>query len=164
MAVVADASPLILYARVSRLELLHQLFGTVWIPPRVADEAFRTHPDRPGAAALRAVFGSWLIEQAPINAAVAEQLAASLGPGESEAIALALERRTLLLIDDPYGRGAADRRGVELVGTAGVTLSAKQAGFVPVVRPLLDALVMEGLRLSRGLYEEILREAGEQPI
>ncbi|MBI2761627.1 MAG: DUF3368 domain-containing protein [Chloroflexi bacterium] len=163
MAVVADASPLILYARASQLELLHELFGTVWISPRVADETFRTDSERPGAAALRVVFGFWLIEQAPVDASVTEELAVWLDPGESEAIALAFEHHTLLLIDDPDGRTAADRRGVEVVGTAGITLLAKQAGFVPSVRPLFDALVMEGPRLSQGLYGEILRQAGEQP-
>ena len=38
MAIVSNSSPLILYARIARLDLLRDLFGEVLIPPAVHQE------------------------------------------------------------------------------------------------------------------------------
>jgi hypothetical protein len=54
VAVVADASPLILFARTGQLRVLAELFGEVVAPPRGAAEAYLDTPSRPGAAALAA--------------------------------------------------------------------------------------------------------------
>ena len=55
--VVADASVLILLARVGRLGLLESLFHRIVVPNRVWSEV-AADPDRPGADALRNVGGS----------------------------------------------------------------------------------------------------------
>jgi predicted nucleic acid-binding protein len=44
MAAVADTSPLILLAKISRLTLLPELYGDVFVPPGVAME-LRAKPD-----------------------------------------------------------------------------------------------------------------------
>jgi predicted nucleic acid-binding protein len=49
--VVADTGPLIGLARISRLNLLKKLFGTVAIPPKVFHE-LKLSSDRPGTKAI----------------------------------------------------------------------------------------------------------------
>ena len=45
--IIADATALILFARVQRLELLHEVLGELTIPQAVANELII--PDKPGA-------------------------------------------------------------------------------------------------------------------
>jgi predicted nucleic acid-binding protein len=80
--VVADASPLIALDHLGQLDLLHQLFATVLVPPAVAQEASmrRTLPDFISVRALAQPVG-------------AQVLAASLGPGERERQSASPSRR-----------------------------------------------------------------------
>jgi predicted nucleic acid-binding protein len=162
VAIVADASPLILFARAGHLQLLAELFGEVVVPPRVAAEAYLDEPSRPGAAALAAA-GTWLRIEAPIDRRAVAELTAAVDAGEAEAIALAAERRLTLLIDDRAGRRAAYGRRVPVTGSGGVLLAAKRARLIGLVRPALDDLIWQGLRLSPRLYRQLLQDAGESP-
>ncbi len=53
------------------------------------------------------------------------------------------------------------RLGLNVIGTAGVLLLAKQRGLIPCVRPPLDALGAAGFRLRKDVRDEILKAAGE---
>ena len=110
--VVADGGPLIGLAKTGHLNLLRSLFGAVMIPPAVLDELSITS-DREGAACLReAIDAAGWIRTMSIRAPEAVS-GLSLGPGESEAIALALEQKAILLIDERRGRIAARGKGVD---------------------------------------------------
>jgi hypothetical protein len=86
----------------------------------------------------------------------------SLGAGESEAMALALELRIpRVILDDLTARTFGRALGLEVVGTGAVLYLAKMRGLVPAVRPLLDALLATGFRLSPKVYLTLLRAAGE---
>lgn len=89
IVVVADASPLIALERIGRLELLKALFEEVLIPPAVAAEV-----------APRLRLPPWICERALQHPIAREVLPATLGPGESEAISLALEIHADRLIID----------------------------------------------------------------
>jgi hypothetical protein len=52
--------------------------------------------------------------------------------------------------------------GLKVVGTAARLVMAKDRGLIDAVRPLLDALLACGFRLSRTVYEKILAIAGER--
>ena len=85
-----------------------------------------------------------------------------LDPGEAEAILLAEEVNCkFLLIDERKGRAIANRRGVPVVGIAGVLLAAKKRGLIDAVVPILKNLEQAGYRISAGLTKEIARLAGE---
>lgn len=147
--VVADASPLIALDRIGRLGLLPQVFADLAAPPAVVAE-FGRRPD-------------WLAEvhiERPQEVAVLREL--RFGPGEAEALTVALERAgTTLVLDERRARAFALRHGVGVVGTAGVVVRAKQIGAVDAVRPVLDALLASGFRLSDDLYRTVLARAGE---
>ena len=84
-----------------------------------------------------------------------------MDPGESEAITLAYEKRLRLIVDDRKAREAAQRLGIPVTGTVGLILKAKQAGVIPCILPLLNALDHNQFRLSQAIRAEALRLAGE---
>jgi len=151
-AVVADTSPLIALHQLGRLSLLQRIFGEIYIPPAVARELSPGVPDLP----------SWIVVRGLAQPIASEILRASLGAGESEAMSLALEvKAELLIVDDRPARRLALNLGISVAGTAGILLRAKQLGFVPEVRPLLDEIIRRGFRLSPAIREKALDDAGE---
>lgn len=57
----------------------------------------------------------------------------------------------------------ASRLGLDVIGSAGLLLRAREFELIQSVRPDLDAMVAAGLYLSRRLYHEVLIAAGEFP-
>lgn len=93
---------------------------------------------------------------------VTAELAGVLDPGEAQAISLAEQPTTrFLLIDDAKGRKIARRRGIPVVGVAGVLLAAKSEGMLALVAPVLRDLSHAGYRLSSRLIDGVLKQAGE---
>jgi predicted nucleic acid-binding protein len=147
--VVTNSTCLISLERIGYLQLLADLFEPVVIPPKVQEEF---------ASSV-----AWLQLKVPRNSALITALSHIVGPGEAEAIALAVEDQTLLILDDLKARRWAKRLGVRVIGTVGVLLQAKRQHLIPSVRPLLEALKSAGFHMSSGLEEEALRLAGEKP-
>jgi predicted nucleic acid-binding protein len=159
--VVADAGPLIGLARIGRLDLLRGLFRSTFVPPAVYAECVRA-PDKPGATAIsEAVNERWLTQRSP-SRPVPETLRAGLGPGECEAITLALELQCPVLLDDRIARAAARAAGSSIVGTAGLLLAAKSRSLIPLVGPVLAQLKGTGYHFSDELVTNILALAGEK--
>lgn len=151
-AAVADTSPIIALHQLEQLSLLERLFGEILVPPAVAREA------APSLPALPAFIRTLALTQ-PMGSQV---LRASLGPGESEALSLALELRAeIVILDDRQGRRLAAGLGLAVAGTAGILLRAKQAGFISAVRPLLEQLLGFDFHLSQAIVDQVLAEAGE---
>ena len=89
-------------------------------------------------------------------------LGSGLHAGESEAIALAVERRaTWLVMDERQGRLTAETMGVPIVGTLGVLIAAKERGDIAMLAPLLQALRDSGMWLSQATIDRVLRAVGE---
>lgn len=85
-----------------------------------------------------------------------------LDPGEREAIALAMQLDIdRILIDDLPARRLAIALDLHVTGTVGVLIAAKQRGFLPAVRPSLDALMATGFRIGSQLVERVLSDSGE---
>ena len=147
--VVADASPLIGLDRAGHLDVLPGVFGELAAPPAVVAE-FGRRPD-------------WLSEvRVERSAQVALLRELRFGAGESEALAVALERPgTPLVLDEKRARAFAARHGIDVVGTGGVVLQAKTLGLISAVGPVLDALTDTGFRLAPRLRHEIMLRAGE---
>jgi hypothetical protein len=163
MLVVSDTTPLLYLARVGRLDLLCELYVEVVVPQTVWAELVEARPDAPGVDVVRAA--AWLRVVADVSAPVdVADVLAEIDAGEAAAIAVALDRDAdLLLIDDAAGRRAAGELGVAVRGTLGVLVSAKAAGALDAVAPVISALLGEGFRASEAVVEQALRASGESP-
>jgi predicted nucleic acid-binding protein len=154
--VVADSSPLIYLSRVGVLDLLATVYNDVVVPQAVWDEVVQQRPSAPGVDTLRQA--SWI----RVIDNVLPRVDLGLDPGETAAILLAEEiHADLLLIDERIGRKVAEARGITVRGTLGVLVQARQAGALPALRPVLDALVREGFRIAPALIREALSRVGE---
>jgi predicted nucleic acid-binding protein len=160
MIVVSNTSPIIGLAAVGQLDLLCALWGQVLIPQAVRDEV-EEGANRPGGSSLAT--RPWIETRHVQNWLSVSTLQLELGAGESEAIALAAETGSdLLLLDEHKGRTIAIRLGLKVVGSLGVLILAKHRGLLPAVRPVMDDLIHEsGFRVSRAVFERALRLAGE---
>jgi uncharacterized protein len=160
--IVADASPLIGLAQIGLLPLLRDLYSKILIPPKVYDE-LQIPLQRPGYEALAAALDeAWISVETPHPTAHFEEVKETLGEsGEAEAIALAEERDTDLLIDEKRGRAVAISRGLRIVGTGAVLLLAKERGLIGRVADALDQLASHSYRIAPSLRTRLLQKAGE---
>ncbi len=153
MIVVSDTSSISNLLSIGREELLPGLFGEVVIPPAVLRELLRFHVRVPDF--VRCV--------APVERGPVARLSEELDLGEAEAICLALELKAdRLLIDEAPGRAAALREGIPIIGLVGVLVTAKRAGLLSAISPILQQLENDaGFYLSASLKENVLRAVGE---
>ncbi len=143
MKVISNSSPLINFAALERLDLLHTLYGTIAIPDAVYQEVVVAGRGYPDAAAVEQA--GWIVRES-VHTATAVAALRDLGPGEAEAIILAVEHPgSLLLLDDRQGRLAASRFGINVIGTLGVLLVAKRKGLVIVVAKYKSPLKGDGI-------------------
>jgi uncharacterized protein len=147
IAAVVDSTCLIGLERIGRLDLLQSLLDPILVPPAVAKE-FGSRPP-------------WLAVEAPSSVGTIAALNLVVDAGEAEAIALAYERRCRIILDDRKARLVARRLGIPVTGTVGLLLKGKEAGIVPELLPLLDALDSNHFHIRNVLRAEALRLAGE---
>ena len=87
---------------------------------------------------------------------------ASPGLGESEAIILALETSTrLIILDDRPARRLAQALRLSVIGALGILLAAKRRGLLTTVRPYLEMLAQHDFRVSPVLYQQVLADTDE---
>lgn len=155
MTVVSNSSPLIAFDTIGESRLLPAIFGSVLIPPAVAREiapSFATLPP-------------WLVVHGLSAALPPAVRRGSLGDGEREALALALEiQAERILLDDRAARRVGQELNLHVTGTAGILLVAKRHALIPRIRPYLDRLMEKSFFVGPDLYDDLLRRAGEHDI
>ncbi len=144
---VVDSTCLIGLERIGKLDVLPELFEPIFIPDEVSAE-------------FGASF-SWLNVETPANLALINALKLSVDSGEAEAIALALEKNCKILSDDKQARSAAKKLGLQVIGTIGMLIQAKQSGLIDLLKPVLEDLENNGFRMSEKLKSEALKIVGE---
>ncbi|KOR36477.1 MULTISPECIES: DUF3368 domain-containing protein [Planktothricoides] len=162
MIVVSDTSSLCNLALVNHLNLLAQLYQMVIIPPVVADELAIA----PDSRITHILSQQWIQKKSLQDSSLAEQLQRTQGldPGESYAIALAVELKAdTLLIDERLGRREAQKLGIPIIGILGILIRAKQRQLIGEVKPVMNSLIRDAnFRVSSQLYQEILALAKEE--
>ncbi len=102
---VADSGPLIAFARIGQLDLLHQVLGEVVIPEAVYQEVVVRGRGQAGASEVEG--SSWISRRTITNDKTLDSIPARLHSGERESIALAQQLGESLLIDEIRGRAVA---------------------------------------------------------
>lgn len=147
--VIADTSCLIVLQQIGQIDLLKAIYGKVIITPTVAIECEAPLP-------------VWIEIQAPKSAHLQAILEETIDPGESSAIALAVELKDCyLILDDLRARKVAFGMGLSFTGTLGVIAVAKRRNVIPAARPLFEQIRQAGFWISDKFLEQILAELGE---
>jgi predicted nucleic acid-binding protein len=153
MTAISNSTPLIVLAKINRLDLLKDYFGEIYIPEEVYDEVVRRGGNLAGSSEVASC--TWIKVEPVKNRMAVETLSLSLDKGEAEAIVLSKEKDSLLIIDDGAGRKTAELLGVKITGTVGVLLLASMDGRLNL-RKTMDELKSVGFRLSETQYNRIL--------
>ena len=143
--IVADAAPVIAFARLGRLALLQHIVEELVVPEAAYDDLVVKGRGKPDAAEVAE--STWMRRESIRNREATGHFPPALGAGERAAIALAAEHHATLLTDDHRARETAEELGLEVVGVLWVLSEAKRRDFVPEVRPIVDALLTLGYRL-----------------
>jgi predicted nucleic acid-binding protein len=158
MIIVCDSSPIIALAICDQLELLGGLFSDILIPLEVYKESVKEGKE-PTPIIKNWAVGKIIevIDHKKINI-----FSTTLDKGESEAIALYIERSAdYLLIDEKKGRKTAVENGIKIIGSLGVLIMAKRKGLIYSIKPSLDIIRNSSTRISDFLYVQALKMAGE---
>jgi predicted nucleic acid-binding protein len=155
--IVVNSSPLIVLSRTGRIDLLTLVGTPIHVPESVSREVC-AHSDE-AARVLETV--AWL-QTVPDAEMVPLVRGWDLGAGESAVLEWAMANRPArAIIDDYAARKLASVLAVQVTGTLGLALLARQRGLVPLARPLIEELARAGLYLSEPVVEHALRLVGE---
>jgi predicted nucleic acid-binding protein len=147
--VITDTSCLIALTKTDALGLLRQLYHKVVITEEIRVEFGESLPE-------------WIEIMTVGNKKYQRLIEGILDKGESSAIALAMELdNVLLVIDDLKARKEAKRLGLKITGTLGLLYTAKQKGFIPMLKPYLDKLQSVDFRISPVIIKELLTLSNE---
>jgi predicted nucleic acid-binding protein len=87
----------------------------------------------------------------------------NLDKGEASSIAYCLEQteKVLLVIDEKKGRRIALEFNLQIIGTLGLVVKAREKAIVNSVKEILERLENADFRISQNLKNEILEMFGE---
>jgi predicted nucleic acid-binding protein len=152
MIVVADRGPVNYLILGGHVALLHEFYGALLIPTPVHLELLhRRAPLRVREWAIS--LPAW----AEVRKAGGALRFAELGPGEREAIALALDvKADFVLMDETLGRKVAVQNSLLVKGTLGILEDAAHRGLINLPEAV-DKLRATSIFLSEEIVEDALR-------
>ena len=163
--VISDTSTLIHLAAIGRLALLRDLYQKITVPSAVWKEVVEGGKGRVGTVEIEAARQTgWIAIMLPTNEPLLRLLKRDLDEGESEVIALAIERQAdLILLDETDARQVAKRYSLPKTGVIGVLIRAKREGKIASLQAELDKLRSQGgFWIAEKLYQQALRAVGER--
>ncbi len=161
MIVIADTTPLITFLKINRFEILRDLYGTIHIPLSVYNELTENIVFADEAKVIKDC--DFLTIHKEVNSEKVNILrrATGLDLGESEAIVLADESDTkLLLIDESHGRSVAEQMGIPITGAIGVLMAAYKKQYLNTqeIKEIVELMKSSNRFISESLYELLLSQ------
>ncbi|MCL2170406.1 MAG: DUF3368 domain-containing protein [Defluviitaleaceae bacterium] len=155
---VVNSTPLISLYGIGRLDILSKMYRNVYIPHGVYEEVC-VQGDIGKSELL--IFPNFSIKNiADMNAY--KYFATSLHKGEVEVMILASELKAdVCIIDDKLARQYAKHLGLELTGTLGLLIKAKERGLLDAVKPCLELMIQNEIFIGKTLYEQVIKLANE---
>lgn len=146
--IVSDSSCLILFHKIGEIDLLHKVFGRIHITDTVFKEFNQPVPN-------------W-IKIVQLQTDIHGGLFGYLDAGDASSIALASEHEeSLLIIDEIKGRRVAIQMEIQVTGSLGVVITAKNKGHLKAVKPIIDKILKTNFRISKELIERVLEKVNE---
>ena len=152
--IIGDSSALVALSIMDRLDLLESIFGKINIPKAVNNEVTISY--KPQIVKLKIFLANKIIN---IEVDISQ---IGLGKGELEAIALYKNMEAdFLLIDDRRAKSFAKLNDVNVIGSLGVMVLAKELGKVKTIRDDLEKLLNSDVFISKSLIDRVLVGVGE---
>ena len=162
---VSDSTPLILLAKIGRLDLLKTLFTNIYIPKAVYKEVVTQGITLhlPDAYIIEKATRAWIhiTQITPEIDAEYSYLDTNTRLDEAEKQALKLCKQitaTSFIADDKEARKVAKMLSIKPVGTLGTVIRARKLGLITKreTEAIIDDLINSGLRIDIALYKKIL--------
>ncbi len=158
MIVVSDTTPIISLIKIDCLDILEKLYKNIIVPRAVYGELI-VNADYEDEIDIINRCNFLKVQDVEENLSVLLlQKQLNLDKGESDAIVLANNiNADLIVIDERKARKIDKDIGLNVTGTLGILAKAKQKGLIKELRPLLDELIDNNIRIDKKLYMEILK-------
>jgi predicted nucleic acid-binding protein len=121
--IVSDAGPLIVLLKTNNLSILQRLFIKIVVPKTVYQEITAKKQEKQFFDNI-----NWIEIKSAKNTELNALIEQLVDKGEAEAIVLAKELKSCLLVDDAKARKFAKMLNVEVIGTLGLLKMAKNRG------------------------------------
>ena len=159
--VIVNSTPLIALSHVKQLDLLRDLYGQVTIPRAVYNE-ISVKTDSSCKKAVDDALG-WIVVEDIKNQMAKNMYKTQLHEGEVEVMILSLEQDAdLVVIDDANAKKHAKYLNLNVTGTLGILIKAKQKGYINELKPILEEMVEKHIYLSDKLIKMCLEQVGEK--
>jgi predicted nucleic acid-binding protein len=155
--IFCNTTPLIALSGIGQLDLLSRLFGVIHVVEAVADECAAGGPVAvPDLSSL-----PW-IRLIPSEELDLPGLLLNLDRGERDTLAMARKSGAKrVIIDERIGRNMAELLGLQVTGTLGVLLKAKEQGWIPSFHEAVTQMQRNGIFYQPDLLQKLRRIAGE---
>ncbi|MFZ2535678.1 DUF3368 domain-containing protein [Methanothrix sp.] len=162
---VSDSSTLIHLAKIGHLHLLLDFHQSILIAPAVWREVVQEGKDWPGSSEIEEGRGEgWIDVVAPANQALVSSLLEDLHEGESETIALAIERcPDIVFLDESDARKKARAYGLNISGVIGILIRAEKEGKISSLKEELDRLRNDsGFWIGEDAYQNAIHSSEQK--
>ncbi len=157
--IISNTTPILSLLKIDKLNLLKELYGIVIVPFAVYQE-IEEGKEKPYYQDLTSL--DW-IEIRNIKNPDSREYLIDLDDGEAEVLVLAKEiNADLVILDEIMGRRYAKRFEINLTGTIGILLKAKENGLITSIKNLMSELVEKGTWLNPKLISKAIKIANEE--
>jgi len=155
--VFSNTTPFIALSSINKLELLPKLFGQIHVVTEVIEECAAggmiSVPD------LKTI--PWVVEIQP-SQAITISILLKLDKGEKYTLQMAKELKAdRVIIDEKIGRDVAEYLGLEVTGTLGILLKAKQNGWIESFTESAKSMSDRGIHYNKALINKLAKAIGE---
>ncbi|MBO3839811.1 MAG: DUF3368 domain-containing protein [Thermoproteota archaeon] len=165
--VVSNSTPLIYLSKVGRLNIIKDVFGKIFIPEAVFNEAVVQGKmlKISDAFIIEKAVGDWILRE-QVKPEISAEFSfldtnTKLGPGEKEALKLCKQLNAeFFIVDDREARRVSKILRITPVGTFGVIIQAFRQNSITKNEALktLDDLIKAGLRIDSTLYRMMIEK------
>ena len=147
--IIVDTSCLIILTKINELNLLKHLYSKVIITKEIANEFGSELPD-------------WVTVYPIERNNIKLLFESKIDRGEASAIRLALTMpNSTIIMDDLKGRTFAKQFKINVTGTIGVIIAARNKNIILSIKPILNKIKATNFFISKEIEEEALLLAKE---